>query len=146
MLEAVTLWVETNARLLGGLAALVVISTFVWKLVGPRLVEQVNWWRFVMGYAFMQPRSQKIMRAWHEQLALLPFDQQGRAAKLMGQYYQTPKEDRKALLANLREDDRGIVQKFVDKADVLIFAEAMNELFDEDGNIKEEYQKGRKRG
>ena len=43
MLETVLLWVETHARLLGGLAAILVISTAVWKLVGRRLVEKVCW-------------------------------------------------------------------------------------------------------
>ena len=140
MLEAVLLWVETHALLLSGLAALLTISILVWRIVAPRLVEKVIWWRLVVGYLFMRPQSQKIMLLLLEQVKLLPFDQHSRAVRLVEQYYQIEKKDRKAFLGNLREEDRAMVQRFVDKADAVIFADAINEIFDENGKVKEKYQ------
>ena len=68
------------------------------------------------------------MLAWLEHVALLPFDQHDRAVRLIEQYYRTPKKDRKVFLGNLREEDREIVQKFVDKAQVILVVEALNEM------------------
>ena len=48
--------------------------------------------------------------------------------RLIEQYYRTPKKDRKVFLGNLREEDREIVQKFVDKAQVILVVEALNEM------------------
>ena len=81
-----------------------------------------------------------------EQVKLLPFDQHNRAVRLVEQYYQIEEKDRKAFLGNLREEDRAMVKKFVDKADAVIFADAINELFDENGKIKAKYQHLFKRG
>ena len=145
MLEVGAAWVETHSRLLAGLAALLTVATFAYRWIGWRVVEKFHWWRFVAGYMFMGRIGRKIMLAWLECVALLPFDKHDRAVRLTEQYYQTPRKDRKVFLDNLCEADRVIVQRISDKADAVLFVEALNEVFGENGHIKDQYLRKRKR-